>query len=343
VNTNVEQLVPAAEPLSTDPVQLAAENHRRHGWDVGPHFLARLSILRVEQLIRRANESRLRPHRLTHARHEALALLAFTRQRQLPLGKMSERLLVHPTSITSTVDALERLGYVERTPHPTDRRTVLARITDEGQAVIHETCGQLTGDRLTPLTDAQALRIHRSLTKVRSEAGDVLDTGAASSGRVGRDPVMAAAENWRRHGWDVGPHFLASLSILRVEQIIRNQNEVRFKPYRLTHARHEALALLFFSRHGQLPLGKLSERLLVHPTSVTSTVDALERLGYVERAAHPEDRRAVLARVTPEGRAAIEATCSASADSRLEPLTDDQAKRLYAGLRKIAASTHADA
>lgn len=319
-------------------MSLSAENHRRHRWDVGPHFLAQLSILRVEQLIRNANEARLRPHHLTHARHEALALLTFARAGELALGKMSERLLVHPTSITSTVDALERLDYVERTAHPTDRRTVLARITDHGQAVIEETCQQLAEDRLAPLTDAQTLRIHRSLTKVRSEAGDVLDTGAASSGRVSRDPVMAAGENWQRHGWGGGPHFLAALSILRVEQIIRNENELRFKPYRLTIARHEALAVLFFSRHGKLPLGKLSEKLMVHPTSITSTFDTLGKLGYVERITHPDDRRAILARVTPGGRAAIEATCSAAVDSRLEPLNDEQARRLYAGLRKIKTS-----
>ena len=38
------------------------------------------------------------------------------------MGKLSERLLVHPTSVTSTVDTLQRLGFVRRVPHPTDRR-----------------------------------------------------------------------------------------------------------------------------------------------------------------------------------------------------------------------------
>ena len=57
--------------------------------------------------------------------------------------------------------------------------------------------------------------------------------------------------------------------------------------------------MLYFSRHGRCRSARSAQRLLVHPTSVTSTVDALERLGLVERVGHPTDRRATLARITP--------------------------------------------
>ena len=40
----------------------------------------------------------------------------------------------------------------------------------------------------------------------------------------------------------------------------------------------------------------------MHPTSVTNAVDRLEREGLVRRSAHPTDRRAILATLTPEGR-----------------------------------------
>jgi DNA-binding MarR family transcriptional regulator len=40
---------------------------------------------------------------------------------------------VHPTSVTSAVDRLEAQGFVERLPHPSDRRAVLASITDLGR------------------------------------------------------------------------------------------------------------------------------------------------------------------------------------------------------------------
>ena len=58
----------------------------------------------------------------------------------------------------------------------------------------------------------------------------------------------------------------------------------RSRPYGLTFARFEALALLSFSRRGALPLGKIGDRLQVHPTSVTNTVNRLERDGLVRRA-----------------------------------------------------------
>ena len=59
--------------------------------------------------------------------------------------------------------------------------------------------------------------------------------------------------------------------------------------------------MLYFSRDGQMSLGTLGQRLMVHPTSVTATVDTLERLGFVERVAHPSDRRQTLARITAVG------------------------------------------
>ena len=50
----------------------------------------------------------------------------------------------------------------------------------------------------------------------------------------------------------------------------------------------------------------MGERLQVHPTSVTSIVRRLEAAGLVERKAHPEDGRAVLAEITDAGRALVE-------------------------------------
>ena len=101
------------------------------------------------------------------------------------------------------------------------------------------------------------------------------------------------------------------------------------RPVRLTSAKHEALAIVYFSRHGELSLGRLGQRLLVHPTSVTSTVDALERLGLLRRIRHPTDRRAMLARITPKGRRAVQQTCATlgAQHSGLDALGADEAQR----------------
>jgi DNA-binding MarR family transcriptional regulator len=337
-NLAIEEAPPLVAP--TDPVAVAAEHWRSRGWPAGPHFLAALSILRVETLIRQSNELALKPHRLTHSRHEALAVLYFSRNGEMPLGKLSQRLLVHPTSVTSTIDALERLRLVERVPHPTDRRATLARITAKGRTAIEQSCEAIAHARsgLHTLTDHQANTLYGLLAKVRKAAGDLptVDTADGASGQA-VDPVAVAAEHWRSRGWPAGPHFLAALSILRVETLIRQSNELALKPHRLTHSRHEALAVLYFSRNGEMPLGKLSQRLLVHPTSVTSTIDALERLRLVERVPHPTDRRATLARITAKGRTAIEQSCEAIAHARsgLHTLTDHQANTLYGLLAKV--------
>jgi DNA-binding MarR family transcriptional regulator len=151
------------------------------------------------------------------------------------------------------------------------------------------------------------------------------------------DPVERAAAHWGAHGFGNGPRLLASLSIIRVEDLIRTHNAVVLQPLHLTHARHEALAILFFSRDGQMKLSELGQRLLLHPTSITSTVDSLEKLGYVERTPHPSDRRATMATITDAGRQAIIATSSVMRHNEywLDALTEVEALELFRLLRKV--------
>ena len=42
------------------------------------------------------------------------------------------------TSMTSCLDGLEKLGYIERLPHPDDRRSLLVHLTESGQSYIEE-------------------------------------------------------------------------------------------------------------------------------------------------------------------------------------------------------------
>jgi len=93
---------------------------------------------------------------------------------------------------------------------------------------------------------------------------------------------------------------------MRVQQLVLGRLDALLKPHGLTFARYEALVLLVFSSRGSLPLGKMGERLQVHPTSVTSIVDRLEAAALVVRRRHPDDGRAVLAEITPAGREAVE-------------------------------------
>src|SRR5690348_14847038 len=98
----------------------------------------------------------------------------------------------------------------------------------------------------------------------------------------------------------------AITSVMRAQQILLAQVDAVVKPYGLTFARYEALVLLTFSQAGELPLSKIGERLMVHPTSVTNTVDRLERSGLVARRPNPMDGRGVLAAITERGRKVVE-------------------------------------
>jgi DNA-binding MarR family transcriptional regulator len=158
------------------------------------------------------------------------------------------------------------------------------------------------------------------------------------------DPIFKADRNWRERGWPSGAHFRAMLSISQVQDMLRAHNDDLFDPHHLTGPRHEALAVLYFSREGQMSLGKLGQRLMVHPTSVTAVVDTLERLGFVERAAHPTDRRQTLARITDLGRTTMEqASQEISVDDfGLGALSGAEAESLCLLLKKVRSAAGLD-
>lgn len=117
------------------------------------------------------------------------------------------------------------------------------------------------------------------------------------------DPIDEARRQWNAHGWDAAaPAMAVVTSIMRVQQILLGRADAALRPLDLTFARYEVLMLLSFSRHGELPLGKIGARLQVNPASVTNAVDRLEARGLVERVPNPRDGRGTLARLTGAGR-----------------------------------------
>ena len=113
------------------------------------------------------------------------------------------------------------------------------------------------------------------------------------------DPITEARRNWEARGWDAVDAMTAATSITRAHQILLKRIDTVLEPFGLVFSRFEALALLSFTRTGALPLARIGERLQVHPTSVTNTIDRLEADGLVARVPHPTDRRATLAKITP--------------------------------------------
>jgi DNA-binding MarR family transcriptional regulator len=153
------------------------------------------------------------------------------------------------------------------------------------------------------------------------------------------DPIRRAAELWRsRWGPDSDPVAMASAtSIMRVQQLLLGDFDAAVGRHGLTFARYEALVLLAFSREGSLPMSKIGQRLMVHPTSVTNIVQRLVGQGLVERAPNPADGRGMLATITPAGRDVMEAATRdlVAAGFSLGALTPDEHQQLFALLRKV--------
>jgi DNA-binding MarR family transcriptional regulator len=132
------------------------------------------SIMRVQQVLLADFDAAVGRHGLTFARYEALVLLAFSRQGRLPMSKIGQRLMVHPTSVTNIVQRLVRQGLVERDPNPADGRGKLATITPAGREVMESATRDLvaSGFSLGALSTAEHEQLFILLRKVRVAAGD---------------------------------------------------------------------------------------------------------------------------------------------------------------------------
>lgn len=117
------------------------------------------------------------------------------------------------------------------------------------------------------------------------------------------DTIALARTKWEEHGWgDAAEGMAAVTSVMRAQQILQARVDDVLKPFDLTFARYEVLMLMHFSSRGSMPVTRASERLQVHPTSITNAVDRLVSAGLVVRRRHPTDGRATLVEITQEGR-----------------------------------------
>jgi DNA-binding MarR family transcriptional regulator len=177
-----------ARPLDLpfDPIERAAAIwKRRFGSgppaNAVPSMAAVTSIMRAQQILLGTLDRLLRPYDLTFARYEALVLLSFSRDGKLPLRVIGERLMVHPTSVTNTIDRLERQGFVVRQPNPSDGRGRLAEITPAGLVVVEKATRDLMAAEfgLHGYTDAELGQVFELLRGLRVTAGDFTETAPA--------------------------------------------------------------------------------------------------------------------------------------------------------------------
>jgi DNA-binding MarR family transcriptional regulator len=89
-------------------------------------------------------------------------------------------------------------------------------------------------------------------------------------------------------------------SLRRIFKAIQDYSQKVSQEYGVTGP--QLWALKTISADGSLPLGELSKKMYLHPSTVTGVVDRLEKKGYVSRDRTQKDRRVVKVQLTPLGK-----------------------------------------
>jgi DNA-binding MarR family transcriptional regulator len=89
-------------------------------------------------------------------------------------------------------------------------------------------------------------------------------------------------------------------SLRRISKALQNYSHEVSNQYGITGPQLWVLKTVF--KNGSLPLGELSQKMYLHPSTITGVVDRLEKKGYVSRDRDRQDRRVVMVQLTPKGK-----------------------------------------
>ena len=150
--------MPGARVGADDETETAAELLDRF------FGVVRAVHVRVEQVAQR--------HDLTAPQ----AMLLRRLDHPVPMRALAESMSCDPSNITGLIDRIERLGFVERTVDPSDRRVRLLALTASGRRVRNRLERELTGDgsilkQLSPRELDELLALMRRLGPTGDGAG----------------------------------------------------------------------------------------------------------------------------------------------------------------------------
>ena len=141
-------------------------------------------------------------------------------------------------------------------------------------------------------------------------------------------------------GVDKPIHMLASAAIMRAFKVQNLRIEAELAPLNLTVPRYEVLALLVSTPDGRMSFADLKRATLLHPATMTYTMDGLEKRRLIKRRRVSDDRRAVIAEITPAGQKLARAATAAlnKVSFGLEDVPEDDARRLAVLLSELEPS-----
>ncbi|WP_298302003.1 MarR family winged helix-turn-helix transcriptional regulator [uncultured Erythrobacter sp.] len=132
---------------------------------------------------------------------------------------------------------------------------------------------------------------------------------------------------------------LINLFLVNEQSFPSAQGRMRYSPL-------DFQTIRFVSTNPDCPAKAIADALGVAPTTLQSALDRLIRKGYLERGPHPQDGRAKVHRLTPDGlelRAAIEAQDLENMQFLLDPLTARERETLLKIMEKVSAKVDAEA
>jgi DNA-binding MarR family transcriptional regulator len=158
----------------TDPIDWVKHYWSREGLEGGESFMAMSSLLRLHQLMTEEIERELKPLQLNMTSYLLLMTLVLSERGSRLLSRLAWNLLIHPTTVTLTVDRLEARELVIRSPHPTDRRATYVSITRSGRTLARQATDRLREINfgLPGVDPARATKMVELLAPVREAAGD---------------------------------------------------------------------------------------------------------------------------------------------------------------------------
>jgi MarR family transcriptional regulator, organic hydroperoxide resistance regulator len=97
-------------------------------------------------------------------------------------------------------------------------------------------------------------------------------------------------------------------------------------------------ALKTISQSGAIPLGQLSKKMYLHPSTITGLIDRLEARSLVARNRDSADRRVVTVELTPAGQDLVKRAPNPVQGKMiygLKKLTRDELHKIYESLQKL--------
>jgi DNA-binding MarR family transcriptional regulator len=121
-------------------------------------------VARLDRVVRRGIEERVRPYGLTVPQYTTLGILRH--QGALSNAQLARRAYVRPQSMNQVIQALERDGLIERMPDENHRRVLRTRLTPQGLkllAACDRSVTKMEDEMLAALSQAEREDLLRSL------------------------------------------------------------------------------------------------------------------------------------------------------------------------------------